>query len=663
MADIMSLDLETSSALDLKTAGAHRYAKHPSTRVTCLSWARDGEDPLVWKWGDPVGPEFPIWDLISHINRGGTIRAWNAPFEFLLWNGTIARQFPGACPLKIEQLQDTMIQSAVWGFPLSLQTASDIITPDTPKDASARRLMLQMARPRTFDPLTGDATWWHEDDPEKLDALAEYCRQDVLSERAIANRLPPIPPSVQKEWVLDQKINQRGVMIDTPTVQHMMGLAEEAKVRASKTISAITAGAVPSATATAKLLRWAQENGYKRTNLQKDTVLQALDEDNLPEDVQEVLTLRLDTAKTSTAKLKRMMSAADRDDRRVRGMTQFYGAFRTGRWAGRLVQLQNMPRPEFEDVASVVNALKDRLPYDVIESTIGPPARVVSTGLRACLTASASSQFVCADLGQIEARVVAWLAGQLDVLEVFESGQDVYAYAASKTTGKAIGDCGKGTKERDLGKVLTLACGFGMGAPKFQDTARKAGVILAAQEAEVAVHAWRAANAFIKQFWWDCDRAMRLVAAGRTDSAEVAGGRIKFVAMHDWYGRNVLALLPSGKRCLVYRDVRIRDDELTYMGMDQYTNKWKRLKTYGGKIVENLVQATARDVVMAGIENCEDEGVPIVLTVHDEVLSDVLAADAEDTREKMLECLTRRADWFADLPVTAEAWIGGYYRK
>jgi DNA polymerase len=577
--------------------------------------------------------------------------------------------------LHIEQLRDTMIQAAYWGLPLQLSQAADIITPDQPKDAEGHRLMLQMCKPRSLDVLTGEATWWHEDDPEKFDKLVAYCEQDVIAERLISRRLLPIPPSVQAEWVLDQQINERGVGLDLPTIHHMIGLAETAKRTANHDLNSLTFGEVPTINATAKLLLWCQNNGWKHDNLRRDTIEQALDEDGdaMSPLLREALALRLDNAKTSVAKLQRMISGADRDDGRVRGMLAFYGANRTGRWAGRLIMLQNMPRGEFKDNGPVVDALKNKLGYEEIHETVGHPASVVSSGLRACLVPDPGNLFVCADFSQIEARIIAWLAGQRDILDRFDRGDDVYAYTASQVTGKPMGHCGKGTKERDLGKVLVLACGFGQGGPKFQDTAKvQGGLDLTAEEAEEAVRAYRRANGHIVDLWDECDRAMRAIVSGQTERAYVAGGKIIYQELRDMHGRHVLAVLPRRNRCMVYRNVEFVMDpgreraSLSYMGLNQYTRRWERLRTYGGKLAQGLTQATARDVMaeaMMSIDPHLPKGAGIILTVHDELLIECREQDAAQVEWLTLSMMKQRPTWAKDLPIDAESWAGEYYRK
>lgn len=679
MPRILRIDFETTSIADLKVVGAYNYARHPSTKVLCLAWAFDDDPIQVWKIGENPSVLDP---LLDHVHENGLVGGWNAGnFEVEIWNLVFLDQIrvhPNVLDLYwlyAEQIEDTMIQAAYWGLPLSLDTTSQIIAPDYPKDKDGHRLMMQMAKPRKLNSITGKATWWHEDEPAKLDRLAVYCKQDVAAERAIAKRLLSIPPSVREQWITDQKINRRGVLIDTDTVQHMVKLSGQAQGDANLEISGLTGGEVTATTQTARLLGWARSQGYPHDNLRKDTVQHYLDTNAGPQGLagmylDRALALRLDSAKTSVAKLHRMMTGAARADQRVRGMMQFYGAFRTGRWAGRLIQLQNMPRGEFDDNAPIVDALHTRRPYGWIKQNVGPVAKVVSSGLRACLKPAKGHKYVCADLGQIEARVVAWLAGQTDILNVFARGEDVYAYTGAKVTGKPVDQCGKGTSERALGKVLVLACGFGMGAQRFLETAAKSGVKLTAYEAQSAVQTWRAENSMIQQLWWDMDKAMRAVTSGKTDTAHVAQGKITFQALTDMHGRHVLMILPCRKRCLVYRNAELRDNpnrpgetEITFMGLNQYTNKWERLRTYGGMLTENAVQATARDVIAVGIQRCEGDGIPIILTVHDEILAEVPANEAKKVSNQVLSNLTKHDTWYADLPVTADVWVGDYYRK
>lgn len=671
MPDLVSIDFETASQADLRKAGARKYAKHPSTRVLCLAWQFDDGEVRSWREGEDPSVLQPLFD---HVAAGGIVQAWNAAFEITVWNHTLARQLGIKQPtLKPQQCRDTMIRAAYWGLPLDLKSASDIIAPDQPKDAEGHRLMLQMCKPRSLDLLTGEATWWHEDDPDKFDRLVKYCEGDVSSESLIANRLLPMPPSVQREWELDQEINERGVNLDLPTIHHMLELAEEAKANANERLFQLTNGQVPTVNSTAKMLEWAKFMGWEHDNLRRATIEQALDEEDLVPVLKEVLEIRIDNAKTSAAKLNRMISGADRDDSRVRGMMQFYGANRTGRWAGRLIQLQNMPRGEFKDNGPVVDALKEHWSYDEIEAEIGGVAAVVSSGLRACLIPSPGNTFVCADFSQIEARIIAWLAGQRDIVQQFAEGRDVYAYTASQVTGKSIDECGKGTPERQLGKILVLACGYGMGPPKFQDTAKvQGGLDLTLIEAEDAVGGYRQANHHIQEFWWECDRAMRAVVSGQTERAYAAEGKIIFQELQDMFGRHVMCVLPSGKRNLFYRNVELIQDKnsdrlsLSYMGINQYTRRWERLRTYGGKIAENITQATARDVMaeaMGTIDPWLPEGAGVILTVHDELLIECRSQDAAQVERLAVSTMKDRPSWAKDLPVDAEAWVGDYYRK
>ncbi len=670
MPKVVSIDFETASIVDLRKTGAHKYAQHPSTRVLCVAWAFDDEPVQSWRIGDGVAG---LANLMPHVFHGLPVKAWNANFEYVVWNNAFLRQMPEEwCDnrLTIEQLQDTMIQGAYWGLPLALDRAAKVV--GVSKDAEGHRLMLQMCKPRTLNYVTGETTWWHEDDEDKFDRLVKYCVQDVVAEREVSRRLLPLPPAVQQDWELDQRINERGVGIDIPTVEHMIDLAREAKEHANDRLKTITGGAVPTISSTAKMLHWCQDQGYPEDNLRKATVEEFLGESPGEGELGEVLGLRVDNARTSTAKLQRMVSGADRSDCRVRGMMQFYGAARTGRWAGRLVQLQNMPRGDFKDNGPVVDALKAHLPYDEIEREVGGVASVVSSGLRACLVPSPGNTFVCADFSQIEARIVAWLAGQTDIVDQFASGADVYAYTASQVTGKDIADCGKGTTERQLGKILVLACGYGMGWAKFVDTAKvQGGLDLTEDEARDAVYGYRDANYKIWELWEEADRAFRAIVNGQTENTYIAGGRVQFVVHRDALGTHMLAVLPSRKRCLVYRNIEFTSDgdrlALSYMGIDQYTRKWQRIRTYGAKVIENLTQAIARDCMAEAMWTLDPFvsrfGQGIILTVHDELLIECASESAAEIEEVALTTMKNVPDWATGLPLDAEAWVGDFYRK
>lgn len=657
----LSIDFETASTADLKRTGSRAYAAHPDTRVLCMAYAFGNGPVQVWKLGEP----FPS-AVTAHVFNGGIVRAWNAAFEFDVWNLCLTRQ-PGVAtlPLSLNNVRDTMAQAAYYGLPLSLDMAGQALHLPVQKDKAGHALMLRMCRPRSTAPLT----WWHETDPQKYADLIAYCKTDVEVERAIADRLPQLPAKELSVWQLDRRMNLRGVALDRTLVEELKAMSLLAAADANAEMSRLTAGNVPAVTSAARLLKLLRlVTPYPYTDLKKDNVVARLDDPNCWGLERTLLELRADTAKTSAAKLDSMLSAV-MSDGRVRGMLQYYGASRTGRWAGRLIQMQNLPRGELKP-AQVVDAVNRLHPAPgnapaflrgVLETVFRLPVmRVIASLLRSCIVAPKGKTLVVADLAQIEARVIAWLAGQADILAVFASGQDVYCYTAGKVSGRTV------TKEdplRQLGKVLVLACGFGMSGTKFLDAAATYGITLTLAEAKDAVRQWRAANAHIVQFWWDLDAAARRVLSG--GGIEHVG---RFIKLGMW-GDTLVMSLPSG-RGLFYREARLEidpasgDEQITYMGVDQYTKKWSRQKTYGGKLAENATQAVARDVMADALLAADQH--PLlepVLSIHDEGINLADDTQADAALAALLGIMKTTPAWAPGLPVGAEGWHGPRYMK
>jgi DNA polymerase len=330
-------DFESRSTVDLKAAGLHNYANHPDTSPWCFAWAIGDEEPAVWL----PGQQFPE-RLRTHLAGGGLFFAHNCAFEYALWN-TICVPRYGWPPLDIAQCRCTMSQAYSMALPGSLEKAAAALGITEQKDMAGGRLMMQMARPRSINP-DGTIVWWSE--PDKLAALYEYCRQDVRVERALEKRLLPLSDAEQRLWVLDQKINNRGVYVDTPAVRAAIEIVVAEQDRLNKEMRRVTGGFVSFCTEAARLTKWVQSRGVAVPGIAKGDVIDALEQPNLPDDVRAALLLRQQAGKSSTAKLQAMISAASADGR-LRGMLQYHGAG-TGRWAGRRVQLHNMPRPKIE---------------------------------------------------------------------------------------------------------------------------------------------------------------------------------------------------------------------------------------------------------------------------------------------------------------------------
>ncbi|MFQ0815741.1 hypothetical protein AVM02_07465 [Brucella anthropi] len=638
MADRLYIDFETRSTADLKKTGAWRYAEDPSTGVFCMAWAFNNEPTDIWIEGQPLPDR-----IRQHVKVGGEVHAWNAMFELAIWTRICAPRF-GWPKLFISQMRDTMAAAAYWGLPLSLDMAAQASGARVQKDSAGHKLMQKLCKPRQ------GGTWWHEDDPSLLPGLYRYCENDVDTERAIAATIPDLPDAEQRVWEADMTINMRGVMLDMRLVNKLKAFTDWEKTELDKRMNQLTNGRATACTQTARILAFVQENNPHVTSLTKEAVEEALSGTLTPV-AREVLELRQASAKSSTSKLNAMLTCVCADGR-VRGLLQYYGANRTGRWAGRLVQVQNLPRPTTKRVSEIIDmVLADATPDEV--GLFINPLDAVASIIRGCFAAAPGKKFFQQDLSQIEARVVAWLSGQDDILDVFARGEDVYVYTAQKM----------GSNDRQLGKVLVLACGFGMGWSKFQDTARTYRLYLSADEALDAVTVWRQNNPAIVSYWKTAQEAC--VWAIRNPGRKMAigpKGRQIVVGVSD-VGRtrgHLLVQLPSG-RYLVYRNARLEQGkygpEITYMGVNQYSRKWERLRTYGGKLVENWTQAVARDVQAEATVNIEAQIPGLVMSVHDELINE------NEDASGMAAIMNTPPVWAGGLPVTSDGWVGDRYRK
>lgn len=723
---ILSVDFETTCDADLKKVGASKYSKDPSLIVTVAAWAFDSEpvrSVVNTGTGRLVLPE----DVVDHLRSGGMLHAWNASFEC-----AILRNHFGV-DLRPDQVSCTMQRSLFAGLPGALGDCGPALRLPIVKDTSAHRLMMQMARPRVHR--DGRVSYWHIDDPDKLARLRAYCEKDVEAEREIARHIPQLPEREKRISALDRKANERGILLDTRLIRTMMRIADEATQEINARCTAITKGAVTSpGTQTAKMAAWLGSRGLTVDSLAKGYVEDALNRTKVlaagPEgkaekakrvakalvwrrdedsswpvleafktppfaDVTEALQLRQLAAKSSVKKLQAMLNCCE-EDQCVRGVLAYYGASRTGRWVGRQIQPQNLPRPSFKDVDGAINFMLDGGDARGLGVFFAPPLEAVSAALRGCLVPREGKAYFTPDLSQIEARLIAYLAGQNDILEVFARGDDVYTHTANKV----------GLNSRQEGKVAVLGLGYGMGPNKFIETAEGYGLSYSPQRAEEIVSDWRAANPKIVQFWWDCDRAVKdCIRAARSSVFKKATRPINdFVTVEIGPARNgsplMTMLLPSGRR-LYYRDIaleiddpkreiemawrsyhneeidaaelkdmlreielRPRRESITYSGVHQMTKRWSRIRTYSGKIAENLTQAVARDVICDMALEIEERGLgDLVLSVHDELIYELPIKDAEARKDEILKIMCRPPKWAPGLPVKAEGELKSRYAK
>lgn len=609
-----------------------------------MAWAIDGEEPRLWLPGDPVPEEFALAD---------ELRAWNAQFERLIYEAIMVPQH-GFMPQPFDVWFDTAAEAAAMALPRSLGQAAEVLGLEEQKDDAGHRLMLQMSKPRR--PRKGedpDGIYWYEDEG-RLERLYKYCLKDVEVERAVSKRVRRLRASEREVYLLDQEINDRGVQLDLGLIVALKRLATEAQARADARLLELTNGEVASVTKVADMKSWLESQGCELDDLRKQTVAEALDGEELCDLSREVLALRAENAKTSVAKLDAMLACAGLDGR-ARGLLLYHGAA-TGRWAGRLIQPQNFPRGSVKDPERFIPRVLEN-DYDGIESE-APVMEVVSSLLRACFVARSGTRFMGADFSAIEGQVTAWLAGQ--------DGMTSYEDMASAIFGIPSGEIENPSFERHVGKTAVLGCGFGMGWKKFQQTVKDwTGEEIDKETAHRAVSTYRETNYKIKALWYELEQAA-LRAVKKPYSLQTAGrnGAVRFVVR----GEYLWCALPSG-RLLAYALPRVEErlapwgmvEGVTFSGVNGYTRKWERRDLYGGLLTENVVQATARDLMAEAMLRVEQAGYPVVLTVHDEILAEV--PHGHGSVEDFSEIMAITPEWGLAIPIKVESWEGERFRK
>ena len=626
--DILRGDFETRGVVDLPQRGVNIYAAHPDTDALCLGYAFNDEPVEIWIKGEPCPAR-----IKKHIEAGGLFSAWNAHFELAIWNEIMTKRH-GWPPLDVRQCRCSMMMAAAMSLPLALDKAAQALNLKTTKDMSGHRLMMQMSRPRKLNPLT----WW-EDGPRKQKLYA-YCKQDVETERAAGAKLRVLRPSEAALWVLDYEINQRGVPVDLKNVRFMSEWCDNERVRLDKEMRRVTKQQVSSCSDLRGLKAFAGVESVAKAPLHKAI-------ERSEGRVLAALSLRRDFAKTSTKKL----DAFDRgtmEDGYMRGIFQMYGAESTGRWAGRRVQPQNFPRP---------TCGQEEIERRIDKHDPGSLAGAADC-LRGMIAAPKGQKLVAGDFSSVEARGLAWMAGQENKLKLFRKGADVYVHAAADIYGHTV----EITKERrQVGKVAELALGYQGAKGAFNAMATGYGVQMKDAQVEAIVKNWRKANSNIVDWWYDLDRAATKAINKPGDTVTIGRTIFKHTKGHLWLK------LPSG-RSLCFPKGRIgsvdkpwgREKGIIYRGENSFTHKVEWLSTYGGKIAENIVQALCRDLLAEAMVRVEAAGYRVVMHVHDEIVA--MLHDGGSLKE-FEEIMAEVPAWADGLPIGAEGWTGRRYRK
>lgn len=696
----LHVDFETRGTIDLREVGVDVYSRHPDTDAWCMAYAlhdHTKEHDVCLVTPDDFCKIATA--LARFLAAGCVVVAHNAAFELAIWNNIMVPRY-GWPRLDPKQVRCTMAMAYAMSLPGSLEKAAAAVGIKEQKDLAGGRLMLQMCRPRlapkpgSTDPAGQDSheqkvQWW--DEPEKLARLYDYCKQDVRVERELEKRLLALSATEQRIWNLDYDINQRGVYIDRPAIEAAIKVVEHEAARLNGAMRSATGNFVGFTSEVARLTQWIRDRGVVIPGVAKADVLDSLADDGLPDEVRTALLIRQEAGKSSTAKLKKMLTAVSADGR-IRNTTQYHGAG-PGRWTGRRIQPHNMPRGAF--LEGQMDDLLDRLIrmptadwIRYVEVCYGSPLDMVSWCLRGFICAAPGHELISNDFTNIQGRILPWLADEEWKLDAFRAqdegtGPEIYIIAAAKIYGVAPREITKKDPRRQVGKVSELALGFGGGVGAFQTMARGYNVEVSDTVAEDTKQRWRAAHPKIVQFWYDLEwAAIRAVLnPGQAFGAGHPERRIKFKVR----GSFLWCCLPSG-RLICYPYPRVLPvetpwgevkDALTYRAnLDSQARKkakivddpsnggdWWRIATYGGSIAENVDMGIERDLLAYAMVRLADAGANVVLHCHDEAVIEVKQSAPVAAQRHMAEIMMQPHEWSAGLPIAVEGWRGRRYRK
>lgn len=659
----LSIDLETYSDVNLKKAGLYRYVQSPAFEILLFAYSFDGAPTQVIDMAQ--GEEIPMEVIHALTDPQCLKHAYNAAFEWYCLSKYMGAQLPPA------QWRDTMLHGLYAGYTAGLDATGRAlgIPEDKQKLTTGKALIRYFCVPCKPTKANGGRTRnYPHHDPEKWELFKTYNGQDVVAEMEIERRLSvfPVPDFVQKQWETDLLINARGVAVDMDFCEGALELGET--IRAQLTDEAVQLSGLQNPNSVKQLARWlSAETGDDITSLRKETIKELLGRDNA-DHVQRMLEIRQELGKTSTKKYD-AIEAAVCDDGRVRGLLQFYGANRTGRWAGRLVQVQNLPRTYTEPLEFARELVKGRK-LDALRTVYGSPNDTLSQLIRTAFVAAPGNVLIDADFSAIEARVISWLADEEWRLEVFRTHGKIYEASASQMFGVPLERIKKGNPEyslRQRGKVAELALGYQGGVPAMRQM--DTGKLLADlpdEEIKDIVDKWRNTNPKIRNLWYSFnDAAIRVIQNGGSLRVRCC----TFARECDCIrGTTCMTVsLPSGRK-LYYVEPSVGENRwggpsITYMGVND-KNKWDRIETYGGKLVENVVQAIARDCLAQAIEHLEAAGLPVVFHIHDEVVIDTAAFDTNDAMlDKVVKIMSTPIPWAEGLPLGADGWVGAFFKK
>ena len=642
---ILSIDIETYSDVDLTKCGVYAYSDSPNFEILLFAYAFDEEPTQIVDFA--CGEQLPARVLAALEDPVIIKAAFNAQFERTCISKYLGRK------LSPEGWQCTAVQSAMLALPLSLDSVGEVLNIQRKKLKEGADLVRFFSMPCKPTKANGGRTRNRpEDAPEKWERFKTYCIRDVDAEREIRQKLWkfPIPESEMELYRMDQEINDRGILVDQQLVENAV-LCDN-QYRQMVTARAYELTGLSNPNSPAQIKGWLAEHGVEAEKLDKKTVKGLISETD--GEVLEVLKLRLLMAKTSVKKYEAIERSVCSDGR-VHGLLQFYGANRTGRWAGRLVQVQNLPQNHIPDLELARSLVKEQR-FEDLDLLYDSTPEVLSELIRTAFVPKPGCRFIVADFSAIEARVLAWFAGEQWRLDTFAEGGDIYCASASKMFGVPVVKHGVNGHLRQKGKIAELALGYG-GAVGALTSMGALDMGLQEEELQPLVSQWRNSNPLITKFWWEVDAAAVKAVKERT---EVVLGNLCFT-----YRSGILFVtLPSGRK-LSYIKPRMTQnrfgrESLSYEGVGE-SKKWMRIETYGPKLVENIVQATARDLLAQAMLRLRNQGFEIVMHIHDEAVLEV--PEGVSGVEEICQIMSEQPDWAAGLPLRADGYECAFYKK
>lgn len=653
---VMGVDIETYSSVDLAGSGVYAYTEAPDFDILLIGYKFDDEAEVHVIDTLAVDRDFDpeLYEFREALTDPNIIKtAFNANFE-----RTCLAKWTGAA-MPPEEWRCTMTKALTLGLPGNLADVGIAmgLPEEKLKDPQGKALIQFFSKPCKPTRTNGQRTRnLPAHDPAKWKLFIEYNRQDVVTEQEILRQLDiyKTPESEQQLWALDQHMNDNGVKLDIPMVEKIVEYDTQRRQELQEEAKVLTGLANPNSLA--QLKKWLTKQDVTMTSVTKDAITATL-QTGIPGNVRRMLEIRTALGKTSVAKYSTMLTAVCQDHR-LRGILQFYGANRSGRWAGRLVQTHNLAKNNLPDL-DLARELASAGDFDALATLFGETAFVFSELIRTAFIPSDGCRFIVSDFAAIEARVLAWIAGEEWTLEAFRQGKDIYCETASMMYRVPVEKHGQNSHLRQKGKVAVLACGYqgGVGAMKRMDK----GGSIPEDELQSVVDQWREANPKVVKLWRTCE------LAAKTAIQEHRTVRLAHGIAFSYINRNLFIQLPSGRK-LCYWDTRLKQDDytgrlsITYMGVNQETKQWGETETYGGKLVENIVQATARDCLAVAMTRVSALGYKIVMHVHDEMIVDVPNTDTE-APGKINAIMAQPIDWAEGLPLKGDTYETPFYKK